>query len=583
MASAGALVVAGPLAGCARGDRISTCAVRYGENIPVAFKHGVASGDPTANSVILWTRVSPVRQGTIVVSWRVATDRAFSTLTHEGASLVTADTDYTLKLDAVGLQPGKRYYYQFRANGAASPTGVTRTLPVGRVNSLKMAVMSCSNYGFGYFHSYDAVSKREDIDLVLHLGDYIYEYPSNVYPRTAQTLEGREPEPDRELVSLSDYRTRYAQYRSDSDLQAVHAQKPFICVWDDHEIANNTWRAGAQNHDEELGEGKFSDRVAAALQAYFEWLPIRGKDPEETVKEINRSFRFGDLLTLHMLDTRYVGRDEQLSYGNYVDADSGQFSHQKFLTELENPARTILGSEQLDWLNRSIQQNTTQWQVLGQQVVMSQHYLPAALMLRRLDYQNFGRLARLAQLGQQIRQGTRVSSADRELYRSGASELTPELLRLLQLPDLPMRLDSWDGYPADREKVYRMMAQSISSFVVLAGDTHNAWASNLVSDAGDKVGLEFATHSVTSPGLEGFLGNDPKQLMAAEQDLVSRMETLEYLNARDRGFMVVTFLPDKVRSEWFFVSDIRQPDYEFQTDRYHAVEADRDELVMRHS
>ena len=287
-----------------------------------AFSHGVASGDPLSKQVILWTRFVPEQAQAVEVRWQVALDAAFSQVVTDGRASVSAQSDYTLKVDAAGLQPNTRYYYRFRVGEILSQVGITKTLPINNVNQVKLAVFSCANYPAGFFHAYAEAAKRNDLDAVLHLGDYIYEYGRTdvnkegvtepaYASRDAKDL-GRQVEPAHEILSLADYRTRYAQYRSDPDLRALHAKSAFICVWDDHEIANDTWKDGAENHNPAT-EGSFAARKQAAIQAYAEWMPIRPVIVNGML-ELARSFQWGDLLSLSMLDTRVIARSEPLDY-----------------------------------------------------------------------------------------------------------------------------------------------------------------------------------------------------------------------------------------------------------------------------
>jgi len=329
----------------------------------VLFQHGVASGDPLSDRVILWTRVSPEPGVTAVdVRWEIAEDPDFKHLVGKGRVRTDVSRDLTVKVDAVGLAPGEHWFYRFEALGQRSPVGRTRTLPVGAVDHVRFAVCSCSNYPQGYFNAYAAMALREDIDAVLHLGDYIYEYGADGYGGDAGL--GRDVEPRHEITSLDDYRTRYAQYRSDPDLQALHRLHPFIVVWDDHESANDSWSAGAQNHQPER-EGDWVARKAAAVRAYFEWMPIRAVPGSLRAGRIHRSFRYGDLVDLIMLDTRLTGRDRQVS-GQDVSG-------------LEDPARTLLGREQEAWLAGELERSQadgTAWRVLGQQVMLGQMVPP---------------------------------------------------------------------------------------------------------------------------------------------------------------------------------------------------------------
>ena len=309
------------------------------------FVHGVASGDPLPDRVILWTRVTaPEGMDEIAVDWTVARDPNLRDVVSSGSVQASATRDFTVKVDAEGLSAGTTYYYAFEALGEASLTGRTRTAPAGLVDRLRLGVVSCSNYAHGYFHVYRHVAEDTDLDLVLHLGDYIYEYGDGEYGRD-RTLD-----PAHEILTLDDYRRRYKHYRLDTDLQAAHQQHAFVCVWDDHETANNAWSGGAGNHDP-LTEGSYAERKAVAYQVYAEYMPIR----EEAVGKIWRSFSYGGLLDLFMLDTRIYGRDEQIAASDRGD-----------------PSREILGTEQQAWLTAGLQASSAGWKVLGQQVMLGQ-------------------------------------------------------------------------------------------------------------------------------------------------------------------------------------------------------------------
>jgi alkaline phosphatase D len=315
---------------------------------PQYFFHGVASGDPLPDAVILWTRVT-TNAPSAVVGWVIAKDPALQNVVKRGSFTTDAERDYTVKIDVTGLDPQTTYYYRFDHAGGNSPIGRTRTAPSGAATRLRFAMVSCASYAHGYFHVYRHVAKRLDLDCVLHLGDYIYEYATNGYG------DRRAYEPPNEILSLADYRTRHAQYKRDPDLAEAHRQHPFVCIWDDHEIADNGWREGAENHDPAT-EGTWSDRRAAAQRAYSEWMPIR--DQSSTAK-IYRSLRYGDLVELVMLDTRYVGRDLQATSGN--DAQT-----------MNDPSRTILGAEQEAWLADRLKTSTSTWKLVGQQVMFGQ-------------------------------------------------------------------------------------------------------------------------------------------------------------------------------------------------------------------
>jgi len=305
------------------------------------FYHGVASGDPLDDRVIIWTRVTTT-DSTKSVIWRVATDTSMSNLIDTGVVVTSAAVDYTVKIDVAGLQPNTFYYYEFEADGNYSIRGRTKTAPKGDVDSLRFGVVSCARYHDGYYNAYARLADRNDVCAILHLGDYYYENDGNNVRPTS---------PSKEILNLEDYRMRLSHYRLDEDLMRVHQQYPFICVWDDHETANNSWSGGADNHD--ASEGNWFNRKAEAIKAYFEWMPVRMPDPALDTLRIYRKFRYGDLVELHMLDTRLQGREEQSS------------------SAAADPGRTILGANQFDWLCHNMDTSTAQWQLLGQQVMVA--------------------------------------------------------------------------------------------------------------------------------------------------------------------------------------------------------------------
>ena len=525
------------------------------------FTHGIASGDPLADAVMLWTRAVPVdgAAGELEVGWELAEDPDFRRPLRSGTAFTSAARDWTVKVDVRELAPGRDYYYRFSGAQGAGASGRTRTLPAGSPSQVRLAVFSCSNYPAGYFHAYREASRLADIDAYLHLGDYLYEYGAGGYATERAAELGRSLPADNasELLSLDDYRRRYALYRSDADLQAVHAAGPMIVVWDDHEIANDSWRGGAQNHDP--GEGDFQERRAAAVQAYFEWLPLRPPGPESEA-QIYRGFDFGDLLSLHMLDTRLVGRDRQLEYSHFMDADSGRMRRDELLAQLTDPRRSMLGDEQRQWLERRFRESAGHWQVLGQQVLMARMSMPAQLLQTLFagrDFAAAGRLIEeLAALRARAARGDTLSAVARARLRSA----------------MPYNLDAWDGYPAERERVYAMARQSGRPLVVLSGDTHNAWYSQLRDRSGHALGVEFATPGVSSPGMESYLDlGDPqaRRLAAALPQLIAE---LRYCELRRRGFMELSFTREAVSSRWHFVDDVQRRDYRMATheERYSA-------------
>ena len=319
------------------------------------FQHGVASGDPLLNRVIIWTRVTPAGGDDVVsVDWFISDEPSMSRILQRGVTSTNAGFDYTVKVDVTRLDPNTTYYYRFAVRGAFSPIGRTKTLPIGSVDRLRIAVASCSNLPYGFFNAYRLIAQRNDLDVVLHLGDYIYEYANKQYGDGTAT--GRVPEPDKETVALSDYRARYAQYRRDPDLQEAHRQHPWIIVWDDHESANDSWVGGAENHTTAT-EGDWSTRRALATQAWFEWQPVRENPYVDG--QIYRNFRFGNLLDLTMLDTRLEGRGQQAAN----------------VAGLADLNRVLISAEQEAWFYQQLvnsQARGTRWRFVGQQVMMSQ-------------------------------------------------------------------------------------------------------------------------------------------------------------------------------------------------------------------
>ncbi|MCB1843146.1 MAG: alkaline phosphatase D family protein, partial [Halioglobus sp.] len=326
------------LVGCSDGSD------NLGNSVLADFLHGVASGDPLTDRVILWTRLTPRGEGLVRVAWEVSTDESFSNIVASGSGTTSAEVDYTVKVDAEGLQPGSQYYYRFSSDDTVSPLGRTRTLPAGSAAAASFAVVSCSNYPAGFFNVYREVAQQE-LDAVLHLGDYLYEYAPGGYASANAEAYGRVVQPPNELFSLADYRTRYAQYRTDEDLQAAHGRHPFITVWDDHEIANDAWRDGAENHDPAT-EGDYAARKMAAIQAWYEWQPVR--PPTDVNEVIYRRFQYADLLDLLMLDTRIIGRDEQFVYPDFVSG--GMIDVAAARAAFGDSNRSLLGEEQRAWL-----------------------------------------------------------------------------------------------------------------------------------------------------------------------------------------------------------------------------------------
>ncbi len=527
---------------------VATCLIGCGsddnESVAVSFEHGVASGDPTQTQVIIWTRVTTAASY-VDVSWQVASDMEFSNVVQSGVFTTDTGRDFTVKVDVQNLNANSQYYYRFIVGEMMSEVGQTQTLPEDGVEKASMAVVSCANYPAGYFHVYREILNQHEqspFDVVLHLGDYIYEYGTGGYASEDAAALGREPSKGAECITLDDYRKRYAQYRQDADLQALHAKLPMIAVWDDHELANDTWKNGAENHQDD--EGSFMDRRAAAAAAWTEWLPVR----ENTFSNmlIYRQFSFGNLVNLMMLDTRLVGRDKPLDYFSLsaptMEAIGG------LVAQSRNSDRELLGTEQLAWLMNEFNTHDAKWNVLGQQVLMSRMELPSSVMTAM--FQLF----------------TSTEEKKTEALLAVNTAITGYLADPSADPiSLPYNLDAWDGYYVEREKVYQLAKASSGNFVCLAGDTHNAWASELKDVSNNPIGVEFATSSVSSPGLEEYLALDPVAIAQMEYTLPHLVSELQWADIKQRGFMRVTFTADAAQSTWYLVSTIKDKKYQVTT------------------
>ncbi|EHH1076126.1 alkaline phosphatase [Vibrio parahaemolyticus] len=527
--------VATGLIGCGSDDN---------ESVAVSFEHGVASGDPTQTQVIIWTRVTTAASY-VDVSWQVASDIEFLNVVQSGVFTTDTGRDFTVKVDVQNLNANSQYYYRFMVGEMMSEVGQTQTLPEDGVEKASMAVVSCANYPAGYFHVYHEILNQHEqspFDVVLHLGDYIYEYGTGGYASEDAAALGREPSKGKECITLDDYRKRYAQYRQDADLQALHAKLPMIAVWDDHELANDTWKNGAENHQDD--EGSFIDRRAAAAAAWTEWLPVR----ENTFSNmlIYRQFSFGNLVNLMMLDTRLVGRDKPLDYFSLsaptMEAIGG------LVAQSRSADREQLGTEQLAWLMNEFNTHDAKWNVLGQQVLMSRMELPSSVMTAM--FQLF----------------TSTEEKKTEALLAVNTAITGYLADPSADPiSLPYNLDAWDGYYVEREKVYQLAKASSGNFVCLAGDTHNAWASELKDVSNNPIGVEFATSSVSSPGLEEYLALDPVAIAQMEYTLPHLVSELQWADIKQRGFMRVTFTADAAQSTWYLVSTIKDKKYQVTT------------------
>ncbi|CAD5939045.1 MULTISPECIES: alkaline phosphatase D family protein [Streptomyces] len=482
-----------------------------------AFLHGVASGDPLPDGVLLWTRVTPEpgaepgsgRGADTPVRWEVAEDREFTAPAGSGTTLASAASDHTVKADVRGLRPATSYYFRFSTGGGAgegaevrSPVGRTRTAPAtgASVAGLRFGVVSCANWEAGWFSAYRHLAARGDLDAVLHLGDYLYEYATGGYPTQGAAL--REHRPAHEILNLADYRLRHGTYKTDTDLQALHAAHPVIAIWDDHEFANDAWSGGAQNHTPGT-EGVWAERVAAAKQAYFEWMPVRAS----TEGTVHRRLRFGRLADLHLLDLRSF-RSEQASIGN---------------GSVDDPERTITGRAQLDWLKAGLAGSDAVWKLVGTSVMIS----PVA----------FGALP---------------------------AHLLGPLTGLLGLPKegLAFSVDQWDGYTDDRkELIGHLRDRGIRDTVFLTGDVHMAWASEVPVKAATyplspSAATEFVVTSVTSDNLDDILRVAPQTVSTVASAAVRTANRhVKWVDMDSHGYGVLDVTAERSQMDYYVLSD----------------------------
>lgn len=485
--------------------------------------------------MLLWTRF--VAEQDVTLRVEVATDTGFSRIVAAAETLADPARDHTARLTIRGLQPARWYYYRFIApDGRMSPVGRTRTLPVDEVSRFGLALFSCSNLPFGWFNAYAHACERSDLDLIVHVGDYLYEYPRGTYPDLRDALPGRSIEPAGELLTLADYRLRYACYRLDPDLQRLHQSYPAITQWDDHELANDAWRDGAENH-QSASEGEWSTRRDAALQAYRDWMPVADSPWAR--------YDIGSLASLYKLETRVTGRSAPL---DLEGALRGRQDLPAALADfrngpLANSARTMLGAEQERWLAQSLRAAVAggrRWQLLAQQTVMGELRAPVgASRWLAPDAAEF--IRRRARVGELVAQA-----------------------------GLPYNLDSWGGFPAARDRLLSSALAANADLVVLSGDSHNAWGQNLSLDK-RAAGVEFATHSVSSPGFESYLKQvDPNELAAT---LRSINPGLAFTDTHRRGYVSLTLTREQLVGRWHFLRTIRE--------RSTALEETREARVRR--
>ena len=483
------------------------------------FTHAVASGEPAADSMLLWTRYVPADGGAAELRVEVAETEDFARIVAGGAQMTGPWRDHTAKITVDGLRPARTYFYRFVApDGRFSPVGTTRTLPADGTKPWRAAIFSCSNLGYGWFNAYGHAVARNDLDCVIHLGDYFYEYAPDHYPPAKDAVPGRVPQPLTEIIHLADYRLRYASYRADPDLQALHAKLPMIAQWDDHESANDSWEGGAENHDPAT-EGDWNARRAAAIQAYREWMPVSD--------EPWKAYDIGALATLFRTETRLLARTRQPDIAPlFATADPAAALKAFRDGAWQDPAATMMGSQQESWLNHAMAASVRSgrpWQVVGFGTIMGQTVAPANAASWVAD----------------------TNSRARTYIEAGIAAAKV---------GLPSNFDSWGGYPAARARFLRTVQALGGNAVVISGDSHNAWAYNLAQD-GKPAAVEFAGHSVTSPGYENAIGVDPKTVAAS---LVRANPELTWCDTSRRGYMALTIAADRVSNDWIMSDTIKQ-------------------------
>lgn len=493
------------------------------------FYHGVASGDPTADGVVIWTRVTPRNADvSIPVRWVIALDTGLTQPVKQGSAVAALEKDYTVKIDLAGLQSNNVYYYAFQAYDKVSLIGRTRTFPLSGAEHARVAVVSCSNYPAGYFNAYGAIAKRNDIDVVLHLGDYIYEYgaDSSSYAGATGKQLGRMHSPENEIVSLADYRARYNQYRLDPDLRALHQQHPVVHIYDDHESANDSYTNGAENH--QASEGDWQIRKGLSLRACQEWMPTR----ELAGMRVYRRLLYGELVDITMLDTRLDGRDKQIE-------DLGKDASASAKAELESPTRKLISDAQFDWLVAGLASSETRWHLIGNQVLFTQfnvESIDTAYMFKAVG----------------------------PIY---AAFLRPQVPALQNLIESAFYGDVWSNYPAQRKTLCDALMQAkVKNVVIATGDFHCSFATDVEQtwkDDSTSVAVEFVTPSVTSPNFDENLGSQAF-LRPILSPLLATIDTTLYgLNKHvlwsdivNHGYQIIDITPYRAQADWFFMKSI---------------------------
>ncbi len=462
------------------------------------FAHGVASGDPEADRVVLWTRVSPSSPAPVGVRWQVAPTPDLEDTVAEGETEARPEHDFTVHVDVCGLDASTTYYYRFECTGQRSAVGRTRTAPRGATDGIRLGLVACACWPHGFFNAYRHLARR-DVDVVVHVGDYLYD------DGKGWEAVGRCHEPPSRVRTLSDYRTRHAQYKTDPDLQRLHQQHPVVAVWDDHEIAGNAWRDGAADHDP-AEDGEWQGRRAAAVQAYREWVPLRSPDPARP-ERIYRVLGLGDLAQLVMLDTRLIGRDRPAAAGG------------RPVATVADGGRSMLGVDQRAWLREQLRSSPARWQLLGNQVMM------APL-----------RVVELPKALQRLIPGVVAGGAG-------------------------VNAGQWDGYPGERAGLFEFLEdEGIANVVVLTGDLHSSWAGELTLDpngTATPVGVEFVTPSVTARSFAEEVAPPVPGSRALLRRLIAAQNPHQrFFDLEGHGYVVVDVNHERVQAEWWHVDTV---------------------------
>jgi alkaline phosphatase D len=500
------------------------------------FCHGVASGDPETDSIVLWTRISRASES-VKVSWEVSDQPSFGRTLLWGETETSATTDHTVKVIAGPLPAGQPLYYRFSALGEVSPIGRTRLFRASGEDRIGIALASCSNFAFGYFNAYDAIAKDPGVDLVLHTGDYIYEYGAGEWGDATGAVLGRRHQPANEIISLADYRQRHAQYKTDAGARAMHAAHPFVACWDDHEVTNNPWTGGAQNHQTER-EGDYEQRRSAALQAYYEWMPVRDPRAGEAPEAFWRSYELGGLATLVTLESRHTGRDRQIDYGEHYHAIRSPETRDRFMQEIiGDPARRMLSPEMEAFFETRMARSVARgepWRLVGNASPIARMLVP--------DLEAAGIPETLAPEAER-------PGAGANLFWKGKW-------------NLPFYTDTWDGYPAARESLYAAAERAgARDLLFLTGDSHSFWENSLFDKAGKPVGIEIGTAGISSPGdfvETGWLGDGPARL---NRLFAQSLPEVNWTEDRFQGYVRLEFTKAEAQVDFIAVDTCLSPEY----------------------